>query len=180
VSELNNQARTAIEAVVRNFSATWNPYDSHVTVAGKRAALQLASVKRLSTSKGNAAKIRLRFDKVATRVITRLQGAAVEIVPEGMTVVVTITAPIRLASKTTSSMEEMIRTILARKRPSGEAKATIHANRVRVRILRNKSRRGPRLLGFVHNVDSDPTILLDLTQEMLELANGPQRKAHRR
>jgi hypothetical protein len=142
VSELNKQARAAIE--------------------------------------GNAAKIRLRFDKVATRVIARLQAAAVKIVPDGNTVLVTITAPIRLASKTTAALEEMIRTLLTRKRPSRDAKATIHGNRVRVRILRNQSRRSPRLLGFVDNPDSDPTILLDLTQEMLELANAPQRKARGR
>ncbi len=177
MSELNRQARAAIEAVARNFSATWNHADSRITVGGNHAGLQAPTLKRHSSNKGGAAKLRLRFDKVASRVVNRLQAAAVKIVPDGVTLVVTITAPIRLASKTTSSMEEMIRSLLARKRPGRGEKATIHGNRIRVWILRNESKRAPKLLGFVHDPDSDPTILADMTREMLELVRAPRRKA---
>jgi len=176
VSELNRQARAAIDAVARTISPTWNPPDAHIIVAGKRVGLQAGTLRRLSTGK-NAGKLRLRFDKVANRVISRLQVAAVEIVPDGMTVVVSITAPIRLASKTAASLEELIRTHLARKRSGPDAKATIHGNRVRVRVLKNKSERAPRLIGFVHNSDSDAALILDITEEMLELFAATQQNA---
>ena len=173
MSEPNKQARAVIDAVARAISPTWNPPDSHITVAGKRAGLQARTPKRLSTGK-NTAKLRLRFDKVANRVISRLQAAAVQIVPGRMTVAVTITAPIRLASKTTASLEELVRTRVARKRTERDAKATIHGNRARVRILRNKSGRAAKLIGFVHNSDSDAVLLLDIAQEMLELFAATQ------
>jgi hypothetical protein len=140
VSDLNKQARGAIEAVART-----------------------------SSGEGKGAKIRLRFDKVANRVISCLQATAVEAVPDGMTVVLTITAPIRLASKTTLSLEDLIRTLIARKRPRRDYQATIHGNRIRIRIFRNESERGPKLLGFVHNSDSDSVVILDTIQEMLAL-----------
>ena len=73
--DLTKQERTAIEAVARRFSGTWEkggdpPY---IMVAGKRVAVDITTLKRRGTGQGNAAKPRLRFDKVATRLIERLQ-----------------------------------------------------------------------------------------------------------
>jgi hypothetical protein len=104
--DLKKQERTAIEAVARRFSATWDPLDSYIMVAGKRVAVDITTLKRRGTGQGNAAKPRLRFDKVATRLIERLQAALGETVPDGMTVLLTITAPIRLPSRTAASLED--------------------------------------------------------------------------
>ena len=87
---MKKQERTAIEAVARRFSATWekgsDPPDAYIMVAGKRVAVDITTLKRRSTGQGNAAKPRLRFDKVATRLIERLQATLGETVPDGMTV----------------------------------------------------------------------------------------------
>ena len=107
---LKKQERTAIEAVARRFSATWekgsDPPDAFIMVDGKRVAVDITTLKRRRTGQGNAATPRLRFDKVATRLIERLQATLGETVPDGMTVLLTITAPIRLPSKTAASLEE--------------------------------------------------------------------------
>ena len=118
---------------------------------------------------GNAAKPRLRFDKVATRLIERLQATLGETVPDGMTVLLTITAPIRLPSKTAASLEDKIQTLLGRRSPGRgrDEKDTIHGNRVRIRLLKDKSERAPKMIGFVHNSDSDPLLLLNMTRELL-------------
>jgi len=92
--DLKKQERTAIEAVARRFSATWDPLDSYIMVAGKRVAVDITTLKRRGTGQGNAAKPRLRFDKVATRLIEPLQASLCETVPDGMTVLLTITAPV--------------------------------------------------------------------------------------
>ena len=96
--DLKKQERTAIEAVARRFSATWekgsDPPDAYMMVAGERVAVDMTTLKRRGTGQGNAAKPRLRFDKVATRLIERLQATLGETVPDGMTVLLTITAPI--------------------------------------------------------------------------------------
>lgn len=116
-------------------------------------------------SRRNAAGIRLRFDKVATRLIERLQLSVDEIAADGITVVVTITAPIRLAAKTAAELESKIRVLLDRGMPSRDQKHTIHGNHVRIRVLRHKAKQVPKLIGFVHNPDSDPLLLLNTTRE---------------
>jgi hypothetical protein len=178
---LKKQQQTAIEAVARRFSATWekgsDPPDAYIVVAGKRVAVDIATLKPRGTGQGGAIKLRLRFDKVATRLIEHLKATLGEIVPDGTTVLLTITAPIRLPSKTAAALEDKIQTFLGRKSPGRDKKDTIHGNRVRIRPLRHESGRAPRMIGFVHNSDSDPILLLDMTRELFELISA---KAGRR
>src|ERR1700730_1734242 len=95
--DLKKHERIAIEAVAERFSATWerssNPPDAYLRVAGKRVAVDITTLTRRGSGQGNAAKPRLRFDKVATRLIERLQATLGETVPDGTTVLLTITAP---------------------------------------------------------------------------------------
>ena len=173
MKDLKKHERTAIEAVARHFSATWekgsHPPDAYIMTAGKRVAVDIATLKPRGTAQASAAKPRLRFDKVATRLIERLQATLGETVPDGMMVLLTITAPIRLASKTAASLEDKIQTLLARRSPGRDEKDTIHGNRVQIRLLKHKSERAPKMIGFVHNSDSDPLLLLNMTSELLEL-----------
>jgi hypothetical protein len=171
--DLKKQERTAIEAVARRFTATWevgeDPPDAYIMVAGKRVAVDITTIKRHGTVLGNAAKPRLRFDKVATRLIEYLHATLGEDVPDGTTVLLTITAPIRLPSKTAASLEDRIHTLLGRGSPGRDEKDTIHGNRIQIRLLRDGSERAPRMIGFVHNPETDPLLLLEMTRELLEL-----------
>jgi hypothetical protein len=174
--DLNKQERTAIETVARRFSATWekgsDPPDAYIIVAGKRVAIDITTLKWRGTLTVNAAKPRLRFDKVATRLIERLQATLGKTVPDGMTVLLTITAPIRLPSKTAAALEGKIHTVLGRESPSRDEKITIHGNRVQIRVLRDASERAPKMIGFVHNPDSDPLLLLNMTRELLDVISA--------
>jgi hypothetical protein len=173
---LKLQERTAIEAVARRFSATWekrsDPPGAYIMVAGKRIAVDVATLQRRGTGQGIAAKPGLRLDKVATRLIERLQATLGETVPHGMTLLLTITAPIRLPSKTAASLEDKMKTLLGRGSPGRDRKDTIHGNRVRIRLLRDESERAPKMIGFVHNSDSDPLLLLNMTRELLDLLSA--------
>jgi hypothetical protein len=175
-------ANRQFEAVARRFSATWekgtNPPDAYIMVAGKRVAVDITTLKRRGTAQANTAKPHLRFDKVATRLIACLQATLGGTVPNGTTVLLTITAPICLPSKTAALLEEKIQTILARRSPFRDEKDTIHGNRVHIRLFRDESERPPKLIGFVHNSGSDPLPLLNMTSEWLELilAQASRRK----
>ena len=177
---LKKQEGTAIEAVARRFSATLekgsDPPDAYLMVAGKRVAVDLITLKRRGTGQPNAAKPRLRFDNVATRFIERLQATLGETVPDGMTVLLSITAPIRLPSKTAASLEDKIQTLLGRGSPGRDEKETVHGNRVQIRLLRDEAERAPKMIGFVHNSDSDPLLLLNMTRELLELISAEARR----
>jgi hypothetical protein len=169
--DLNRQRQTAIELVARHFSATWkrgsDSPDAWLIVAGKRVAVDIATIKP-SGIHARDARPGLRFDKVATRVIERLQAALAETVPDGMTVAVTITAPIRLASRTAASLEETIQMFLAQRSTRPVEKKTIHGNRVHIQLLKGKIRGSPSVIGFVHNPDSDPLRLMSIAGQLLE------------
>ena len=182
--DLKKQERAAIEAVARRFSATWemgtDPRDVYFMVAGKRVAVDITTLKRRGTGQDDAAKPRLRFDKVATRLIERFQATLGETVPDGMTVLLTITAPIRVPLKTAASLEDKIQTLLGRGSPGRDEKDTIHGNRVQIRLMRDESERAPKVIGFVHNSGSDPLLLLNMTREWLELISAEAGKRARR
>ena len=171
MSELRKQKQAAIEAVARHFSATWEggeePADAYVTIAAKRVAVEVVTIKRVGNRRGDA-KPRLRFDRVALRLVGGLQAALHGSVPDGKTVLVTITAPIRLAAKTAAALEEQIRSHLAHRSAQREVKYRIHGNHVRVRFVEGGSRAAAEVIGFVHNPDSDPNGFLDRTQSLLE------------
>jgi len=168
-----NRERSAIDAVAKWFSATWEPSSdatvAYLLIGRKRVAVHIAALKLRGTGRGRAARPRLRFDKVATRLVERLRDAFDETVPDGMTVLLTITAPIRMPAKTVASLKEYVRFLLGRRSPGRDTQDVIHGNRVRIRLLRNVSDRAPKLIGFVHNPDSDPVLLLNLTSGLLEV-----------
>src|SRR6266853_3438510 len=94
--------------------------------AGRRVAVKAITFRGVKEP-------RLRFDRTAVGLVRRLQATLAKSVPEGKTVIVTITAPIRQDSKTGVVLEDKIRELLATRR--AQLKATIHGNRIQVRVL---------------------------------------------
>jgi len=180
MSGLGKRARAALEAVASHFSATWEkgeaPPDAYLTIAGKRIAVEVTTAKQRLADRGGLTKPRLRFDRVALRVVRRLQEALSASVPDGRTLILTITAPIRVPSKTAAALEDNIRTYLARQSAKGEVEQTIHGNQIRVRLVKGGSRRTTKVIGFVHNPDSDPDVLFDITLSLLERIGAKARK----
>lgn len=176
MSELTKQERVAIEAVAKQFSATsekgTDPRRAFITVGRKRVAVDVTTLKPRGPAQGDTTKPRLRFDKVATRLMERLQTTLGKTVPDGMTVLLTITAPIRLASKTAAALEQKIQTLLGRGSPGGDEKDMIYGNHVRIRLLKDKSQGAPRMIGFVHNAETDPLLLMSMTLELLEVMSA--------
>jgi len=170
MSALRKEERAAIEAVARHFGASWEEAggspDAYLTVAGKRVAVEVAVIGRRSADRGCLAKPRLRFDKVVLRLIGGLQAALREAVPDGQAVMLTVTAPIRLPGKTAAALESRIRDRLARR--SARIAETIHGNRVRVRIVTGVSAKASKVIGFVHNPETDAEMLLNLAQSLLQ------------
>jgi hypothetical protein len=172
MSELKKQEQVAIEAVAGHFSGTWekgeDPPDAYVNIAGKRIAVEVTTIKQRMPDQGRLTKPRLRFDRVALGLVRRLQTALRESVPDGTTIILTITAPIQMPSQTAAVLENKIRVCLARRSVQVEARDTIHGNLTRVRLVKGTSTRTSKVIGFVHNRDSYPDVMLDMTQSLLE------------
>ena len=126
----------------------------------------------------NLATVRLRFDRVALRFIGDVQAALHEVVPHGKTLMFTITAPIRLASRTVAALEAKVRSSLAHRTARIDLTETIHGNHIRARLLRGGVKGAPNVIGFVHNPDTDPEFLFDVTQSSFDtLRMRAKRKA---
>lgn len=110
---------------------------------------------------------RLRFDRVAQRFVRDVQAALRESAPDGKALIVTVTAPIRLSSKTAAQLVDQIQVRLARHPVRLDVRATINGNRLRIRLVSSGSRRRPNVLGFVNNPDIDADVVLDVAQSML-------------
>lgn len=110
---------------------------------------------------------RLRFDRVATRLIERLERNLDAAVPKGMALFVTVTAPIRLAAKTTAALEEIVPPALAGGSLRTDKRTTINGNRIRIRLLQRQSPRAPRVIVFVHNPGVDHRALLAMAAELV-------------
>lgn len=107
-----------------------------------------------------AAKLRLRFDKVVVRLAARLKAALAEIVPEDRSLIITVTAPIRLPAKTADALENLARDGL-------EHGGLVHGNQVRVHQVMGVASSMPRVILLVHNPDSDADVILALAESRL-------------
>lgn len=151
--ELKRLERAAVERLAERFGATIekrkSTADARLNVAGKRVAVTVVSLRKRLGQSGRATRVRLRFDKGALRFVADLRHAVGESVPDGKTLIVTITAPIWLAWKTGHALEEKIRARLGRGASKVELRETIHGNRIGV-CLTNGEANG-KVIGFVHN-----------------------------
>jgi len=176
MSDLSRQQRIAIDAVARQFSATWEesdrPQSAYIAVNGRRVAVDLAMLKQRRPDRDDSTKAGLRFDRVATGLIRRVQAAFSAMAPPGVAAALTVTAPILLPAKTAATLKEKIEILLGRPTSKRDEKDTVHGNGIQIRLLRNKREQAPKLVGFVHNPETDPLLLLNMAQEWIEFIGG--------
>lgn len=110
----------------------------------------------------------LRFDKVAVALIARLQRALRDDVPNGMTLLFAVTAPIRVPGKTAAELTDRLRVWLAGRNAPAATRYTIGGNVIRVSVVSGRQKREPNVRGFVHNPDVDVKALFDDAQELLK------------
>jgi hypothetical protein len=134
----------------------------------KSPVIDADTIEREIVARLRAAKLRPRFDRVALRFVGGLKAALASVIPEGQIVVFTISAPIRLPGKTALALENM-----ARSRPrDAERCEIVHDNKVRIRRLEGCPKHMPKVLVFVHSVESDAGAILALAEARLLELNG--------
>jgi hypothetical protein len=134
----------------------------------KSPVIDADTIEREIVARLRAAKLRPRFDKVALRFVGRLKAVLAGVVPEGQIVVFTISAPIRLPGKTAVALENMVRSGPG----DAERREIVHDNKVRIRRLGSRPKPMPKVLGFVHSVESDAGAILALAEARLLEPNG--------
>jgi hypothetical protein len=109
----------------------------------------------------------LRFDRVVIRLVDDLREFAKLNVPDGTILLVTFTAPLYSPAKTASALKEIIGSILVNNTPLQDINMTVNGIQVRIRINMNSSAISAKLFGFVHNLNSSSTAILDLATERI-------------
>ena len=124
---------------------------------------ETATIEREITERIRAEKIRLRFDRVVRGFNNNLKAALAAIVPEGQSVVFTVTAPIRRPSETAGVLEDLFHNGM----PDGELRKAIHGNHVWIRPIIGVARYMPKVIALVHNPESDPGLILAIAEARL-------------
>ncbi|GAB2176334.1 hypothetical protein DLREEDagr8_18920 [Dongia sp. agr-C8] len=136
-------------------------------------ALDPSAVEHEIHERAAAAKIRLRFDKSVQRLLEGVKADLGAVIPDGQAILFTVTAPIRRRAKTAAAIADLVRGGL----PGGEIRSTIEENRVQIRRVAKVPAGRPKVLGFVHNPESDADALLALAED---ICSGGVSRARRR
>jgi hypothetical protein len=160
-SESKQVSQSAIEAVAKHFSATWESAEgapgAYLSIRGRRIALDVADLTQQSPRKKPVAKARFREDKVARRVLRDLESALH--VPAGKSIILTLGAPIRVANKLVVALTSLLVTYLDDGIEEIDEKRTILGNRVRFRVVKPGSKWPAKVIGFVFTGDPAPGVL---------------------
>ncbi len=114
------------------------------------------------TKRMAAAGIRLRFDRVALRLVDDVKTGISQSFPVDQSVAFTITAPIRLPARTSAALQEWLCRIRVQ-----ELGTRINGNEIRARVIRNPSSNQTRIMGFVHNPEYSADLILDIAEAAL-------------
>jgi len=136
-----------------------------VTKSHAEAARKALAAGRAPPSAIVAALPRLRFDRVAQRVVRDLQATLSSATPRNAALIVTVTAPIRLPAKTVAELGRQLASPV-----DGNFDKIICGNRVRARIVRRCVPGAPKVVVFIHNPDPAPGGLFKLAEDLLSAA----------
>jgi hypothetical protein len=172
MTSLKDRQLAAITSVAKHFGGTVsqdaNERGTLLVIGRKRIPVSVAVIEPRVPKAPRLKPPRLRFDRGVLRLLERLRTALQDEVPAGVTVALTVTAPIRQPAKTATAVADRIRTLLGKRSKQAELTKAINANQIQIRLMRAGKGATSKLAGFVHNRDSDPTILFDLTHALLE------------
>jgi hypothetical protein len=71
-------------------------------------------------------------------------------------------------------MAEKIRSLVTARAAPARLTDRIYGNDIQAHVLKGGTTRTSKLIGFVHNPDSDPAILIDVTRSLLARADSRQ------
>jgi hypothetical protein len=126
------------------------------------AARRALAAGRLPAGTPAEALPRLRFDRVAQRVVRDLGATLSRAIPRNAALIVTVTAPIRLPAKTVAELGRQLAVPLAR-----NFDKIVCGNRVRAQMVRPRAPGAPKVVVFIHNPDPAPSGLFELAADWL-------------
>lgn len=106
----------------------------------------------------------LRFDKVALRLLRSLQNEIAKEELKTKTIVLTITAPIKLPARTEYELVKQIKAIVASGKKNNSSRSILGN---RIRVITQSLESGIHFIGLVHNQNVSSTTLVNMTARWL-------------
>ena len=106
----------------------------------------------------------LRFDKVALRLLRSLQNEIAKEELKTRTIVLTITAPIKLPARTEYELMKQIKAIVASGKKNNSSRSILGN---RIRVITQSLESGIHFIGLVHNQNVSSTTLVNMTARWL-------------
>jgi len=122
-------------------------------------ATRAAVIEEMIAQRVVAAGIRLRYDKVALRLLVGVKASVAQALPASQSIAFTVTAPIKLPAKTSAALEQWLHRL-----PTHGLSTTINGNTIRARIINHTAKDIQRVIGFVHNAESNAELALDIAE----------------
>lgn len=163
-----------VRAVCNRFDA--KPAGSRAVLVGrKRVSLSFGVISGTAGKPSAVTRPRLRFDKVALRVVQAFRERLAGDVPDGQTLLLTVTAPIRQGGKMVAAIEEMVRKRLARRTSRITLDEIVFGNEIQARLVPAGPKGAARVAGFVHNPGPEVETLFEVAESLLTAAAKPGR-----
>jgi hypothetical protein len=87
--------------------------------------------------------------------------------PDGATVVVTMTAPIREPAKTAAKLEEIIKSRYSPHTAQSNWAGRVWGSQVQIRVVKGSGKFVEKLFLLVHNFEEDASALLDAAEKLM-------------
>lgn len=126
--------------------------------------------KIVKANSSSTTKLGLRFDRVVVRLLGNLRFFVEQANANQKIILMTISAPIKLATKTEKELKSKIKDLLNRKDHDQDLSFSIFQNEVRLRIMEFQLNKSHKFVGLVHNPRTDPELLLDFATRWLHVA----------
>lgn len=130
----------------------------------KQIALKIAKSNGTTLSQ-----LGLRFDKVVMQLSKNLKELSPELIASQKTVLVTLTAPIKVPAKTEKELKDKIRALLLSKKVPTNKKINLYQNNIQLRFITCSVNVKPQIITVVHNRNIHPQDVLSLFTDWVEL-----------
>ncbi len=127
--------------------------------------------KIVKANSSSTTKLGLRFDRVVVRLLGNLRFFVEQTNSNQKIILMTISAPIKLATKTEKELKSKIKYLLNRKDHDQDLSISIFQNEVRLRIIEFTLNKSHKFVGLVHNPRTDPELLLDFATRWLHVTD---------
>ncbi len=178
-SSLREDENFVIEALCNTYGGTWrvgeDPPDAYILIGGQEIAVEISILTQHVTDKSGKLVPRLSQDSRVIRLCDELDEEFKSLIPSGVYIMLTISAPLNKIRKTKDYLIHEIKEIVQRNSAIKRV-VEINKNRVKIQLISGDRLSGKKVVGVVSNQNSNADILANAEYILNERINEKTKK----